>query len=78
MRHAYYAAVSWLDHNLGTVLDALEGEGLKQETIVLLRKLHCPHWRRARLTLVARAQTAITVGSWASECSSDRGRCSLL
>ena len=27
---------SWLDHNLGTVLDGLEAEGLKEDTVVLL------------------------------------------
>ena len=40
MRHAYYAAVSWLDHNLGTVLDSLEAEGLKDNTVVLLHGDH--------------------------------------
>lgn len=40
MRHAYYAAVSWLDHNLGTVIDSLESEGLKDNTVVLLHGDH--------------------------------------
>ena len=40
MRHAYYAAVSWLDHNLGTVLNGLETEGLKDDTVVLLHGDH--------------------------------------
>ena len=40
MRHAYYAAVSWLDHNLGIVLDSLDAEGLKDNTVVLLHGDH--------------------------------------
>jgi membrane-anchored protein YejM (alkaline phosphatase superfamily) len=36
MRHAYYAAVSWMDHNVGTVLDGLDSLGLNDDTIVLL------------------------------------------
>ena len=30
----------WLDHNLGTVLDSLEAEGLKESTLVLLHGDH--------------------------------------
>lgn len=40
MRHAYMAAVSWLDEQIGTVLDELEELGLSNNTIVLLHGDH--------------------------------------
>lgn len=40
MRHAYYAAVSWLDYQIGRVLDELDALGLKDNTIVLLHGDH--------------------------------------
>jgi len=40
MRHAYYAAVSWMDYQIGRVLDELETLGLKDNTIVLLHGDH--------------------------------------
>lgn len=36
MRHAYMAAVSWMDQQLGRVLDELERLGLAENTVVLL------------------------------------------
>ena len=40
MRHAYYSAVSWLDHQIGTVLKELDTLGLTDTTIVLLHGDH--------------------------------------
>ena len=40
MRHAYYSAVSWLDHQIGTVLKELDALGLADSTIVLLHGDH--------------------------------------
>ena len=37
---SFFLLQSWLDHNLGTVLDGLEGEGLKEDTVVLLHGDH--------------------------------------
>lgn len=36
VRHGYYAAVSYTDANLGLVLDALEKEGLAENTVIVL------------------------------------------
>jgi len=36
MRHAYMAAVSWMDQQLGRVLDELQRLGLAENTVVLL------------------------------------------
>merc|ERR1719253_924539 len=40
MRHAYYASVSWMDHQVGRVLDELEALGLKDNTIVVMHGDH--------------------------------------
>eukprot|EP01052_Picozoa_sp_SAG31_P013394 SAG31_NODE_804_length_11973_cov_8.406855_6_plen_135_part_00 len=40
MRHAYFAAVSWLDYNIGTVLDGLDSLGLQATTAVVLHGDH--------------------------------------
>eukprot|EP01047_Picozoa_sp_COSAG01_P005331 COSAG01_NODE_181_length_22873_cov_12.951392_9_plen_364_part_00 len=55
MRHAYYAAVSWMDHCVGKVLDGLESLGLKDDTIVLL------HGDRAWPLLLSRCLVTTTV-----------------
>lgn len=39
-RHAYYASVSWLDHQIGRILDELHTLGLEKETIVLFHGDH--------------------------------------
>jgi arylsulfatase A-like enzyme len=36
LRHGYYAAISFTDHNIGRLLDALEAEGLAENTIIVL------------------------------------------
>jgi iduronate 2-sulfatase len=36
LRHGYYAAVSYMDAQVGLVLDALEKEGLAQNTVIVL------------------------------------------
>jgi arylsulfatase A-like enzyme len=36
VRHGYYAAVSYTDANLGILLDALEKEGLADNTVIVL------------------------------------------
>jgi iduronate 2-sulfatase len=36
LRHGYYAAVSYMDAQVGLVLDALEKEGLAQKTVIVL------------------------------------------
>jgi arylsulfatase A-like enzyme len=36
LRHGYYAAVSYMDAQVGLILDALEKEGLTQNTVVVL------------------------------------------
>lgn len=36
LRHGYYAAISFTDHNIGRLLDALETEGLADNTIIVL------------------------------------------
>jgi choline-sulfatase len=39
-RHAYYAAISYLDERIGQVLDALAASGLAEDTIVLFTADH--------------------------------------
>ena len=39
-RHAYYASVSWLDHQVGRVLDELEALGVADDTLVVLHGDH--------------------------------------
>jgi iduronate 2-sulfatase len=36
LRHGYYAAISYMDAQVGMVLDALEKEGLAQDTVIVL------------------------------------------
>lgn len=36
LRHGYYAAISFTDHNIGRLLDALDSEGLADNTIIVL------------------------------------------
>ncbi len=36
LRHGYYAAISFTDHNIGRLLDALDAEGLADNTIIVL------------------------------------------
>lgn len=36
IRHAYYAATTWMDHQIGVVLGELERLALTQTTIVVL------------------------------------------
>lgn len=36
LRHGYYAAISYMDAQVGLVLDALEKEGLAQDTVIVL------------------------------------------
>lgn len=43
MRHGYYAATSYLDANVGQLMDALEAAGVADETIVLLWSDHGYH-----------------------------------
>lgn len=43
MRHGYYAATSYLDANVGRLLDALETNGLAQTTVVVLWSDHGYH-----------------------------------
>lgn len=43
LRHGYYAAVSYVDAQIGRVLDALEAEGLADSTIVVLWGDHGYH-----------------------------------
>ena len=50
MRHAYYSAVSWLDHQIGTVLKELDTLGLTDSTIVLL---HGDHGWQVRVSFSA-------------------------
>jgi arylsulfatase A-like enzyme len=40
MRHAYMASVSWLDHQIGRVLQELNVLGLENETMVVLHGDH--------------------------------------
>ena len=40
MRRAYYSAVSWVDHQMGRVLQELETLGKADETIVVLHGDH--------------------------------------
>lgn len=40
MRRAYYASVSWLDHQIGRVLKSLADEELADNTIVILHGDH--------------------------------------
>ena len=46
-RHAYYASVSFMDYQVGRVLDELDSLGLRESTIVLLHGdvsiLHSTH-----------------------------------
>jgi arylsulfatase A-like enzyme len=34
-RFNYYAATSWVDHQIGVVLDALEASGVANDTLVV-------------------------------------------
>lgn len=43
LRHGYYAAVSYVDAQIGRVLDALDAEGLSENTIVVLWGDHGYH-----------------------------------
>jgi len=43
LRHGYYAAVSYVDAQIGRVLDALEAEGLAKNTIIVLWGDHGYH-----------------------------------
>lgn len=36
LRHGYYAAISFTDHNIGRLLDALDAEGLADNTVIVL------------------------------------------
>ena len=36
-RHAYFASVSWLDHQIGRILDELDELDIAEQTIVVLR-----------------------------------------
>lgn len=36
LRHGYYAAISFTDHNIGRLLDALDQEGLADNTVIVL------------------------------------------
>jgi arylsulfatase A-like enzyme len=36
LRHGYYASISFTDHNIGRLLDALDAEGLADKTIIVL------------------------------------------
>lgn len=40
MRHAYYAAVSWVDYQIGRVLSTLDDLGLTESTIVVFHSDH--------------------------------------
>ena len=40
MRAAYYAAISFIDYNVGRILDRLEGEGILDETLILFTSDH--------------------------------------
>ena len=40
MRRAYYAAVSWTDHQVGRVLDELDHLGVASQTVVVLHGDH--------------------------------------
>ena len=42
-RHAYYASVSFVDENVGKILDTLEAEGMADDTIVLFHADHGYH-----------------------------------
>jgi|TARA_B110000977_G_C10744686_1_gene364361 iduronate 2-sulfatase len=39
-RHAYYASVTWMDHQVGRILDELEALGLAENTLVVLHGDH--------------------------------------
>ncbi len=41
LRHGYYAAISYMDAQVGLVLDALEKEGLADNTVIVLWGDHC-------------------------------------
>ncbi len=43
LRHAYYAAISYMDAQVGKVLDELEKQGLKESTIVMFISDHGWH-----------------------------------
>jgi len=40
MRHAYYASVTWVDHQIGRIVDHLKSLSLYDETIILLHGDH--------------------------------------
>ena len=68
VRHAYYASVSWMDHQVGRVLQELDALGLADSTIVLLHgdvsdryvSRGCPHGADTNMTpsLVRSAHTS--------------------
>lgn len=39
-RHAYYASVSWLDFQVGRILDEVEALGMRENTVVVLHGDH--------------------------------------
>ena len=50
MRRAYYSAVSFMDHQVGRVLGAVEENGLSDNTVVMFIGDHGLHvsWQRER------------------------------
>ena len=47
-RHAYFASVSWLDHQIGRILDELDELDIASQTIVVLRKPYMKKKRKKR------------------------------
>jgi iduronate 2-sulfatase len=68
MRHAYYAAVSWMDMQVGRVLDELEALDLAKDTAVAFHSDHgfVPAARRLPSTFVCYA-CVCQVATWGAQ-----------
>lgn len=67
-RHAYYADVSYVDENIGKILQVLEDEGMTNNTIIVVHADHGYHlgehgeWeKKSNFDLVVRVPLMITV-----------------
>ena len=49
MRAAYYSAISFIDYQVGRILDALSAEGILDDTLILYTSDHGELPRRLRL-----------------------------
>jgi arylsulfatase A-like enzyme len=76
IRAAYYASISWVDHNIGVLLDYLEKRGLLDDMMIIFTSDHgemlqdhglyqkeCPWESASRIPMVIRQPGIFTAGS---------------